>query len=331
MKWMKKHKLTTAVVVVLYVFLLFSLTYRLPNQSLTLKGNLTPVSTEVGQPVDPHFYTIYVVSMDKPTLFQYFVASLSKQIDISPIPNAYEGISALDQFKMGQIAEEISYQYAVMTAYTQANLIDSNIQITYEQKGYIVSYVESTQKGIKLGDILIEVEGVKHTDVTQNEFFGYFSNQNSVNVVVLRNEQTVELTLNKLTSVDRYGIRLEPFFDIHTTPTFESTYSNDFIGGPSGGMIQTLDLYMKLLNIDLKTLKIAGTGTIELDGTIGEIGGIEQKIYTAYDHDIDLFLCAAGNYEAALAVYETLNQPSFQLVKVGDFNEAIQIVMAHLS
>ena len=331
MKWLKKHKLTTLLLVVIYVFLVFSFTYRLPNQSLTLKGNLTPVSTTVGEPVDPHFYTIYVVSMDRPTLFQYFVATLSKQIDISPMPQAYEGISALDQYKMGQISEEISYQYAMITAYTQANLVDNTIQIDYEQQGYIVSYVESAQKGIRLGDILIEVDGVKQDEVTQNEFFGYFSNQDTVQVVVLRDGEAVELTLNKLASVDRYGIRLEPYFDIETTPSFISTYGKDFIGGPSGGMIQTLDIYMKLLHIDLKTLKIAGTGTIELDGTIGEIGGIEQKIYTAYDHDIDLFLCAEANYADALAVYETLEQPSFELIKVGDFDEAIQIVMAHLS
>lgn len=330
MKWILKHKFITAIIVVLYASLTIFFTYRLDDYTLTLKGDLTPVQTEISETESHHFYTIYVVSMDKPTLFQYVLATFTDTIDISRLPDAYRGISAMDQFKMGQIAEEVSYQYATIQAYTKASLIDSNIQINYTQLGYIVSFVEPGQKGIRLGDILVSVEGVSHQDVPQNEFFGYFSNQNTVNVSVLRDGVPVSLSLNKLTSVDRYGIRLEPYFDIETTPDITTAYGNDFIGGPSGGLIQTLDIYMKLLNIDLNNLKIAGTGTIELDGSIGEIGGIEQKIYTAYDHDVDLFLCAAANYDAALAIYEKLNNPTFTLIKVGDIDEAIQSILTRL-
>lgn len=330
MKWLLKHKIIGVILVLLYASLSVFFTYRLDDYTLTLKGDLTPVKTEILETDRSHFYTIYVVSMDKPTLFQYVLAMLTDTIDISKLPDAYRGMSAMDQFKMGQIAEEISYQYATIQAYTKAKLIDSSIEIDYTPLGYLVSFVEKGQTGIRLGDILVEVEGVSHLDVPQHEFFSYFSNQNSVMVKVLRDGNLVTLSLNKLTTIDRYGIRLEPYFDIETTPNIGTTYGNDFIGGPSGGMIQTLDIYMKLLNIDLKDLKIAGTGTIELDGSIGEIGGIEQKIYTAYDHDVDLFLCAAANYDAALAVYEKLNNPSFTLIKVGDIDEAIQSILTRL-
>jgi PDZ domain-containing protein len=331
MKWLLKHKFISVILILLYASFTVLFTYRLDDYTLTLKGDLTPVKTEILETDTHHFYTIYVVSMDKPTIFQYFLATLTNTIDILRLPDAYRGMSAMDQFKMGQIAEEISYQYATIQAYTKANLVDANIQIDYAQLGYIVSFVERGQTGIRLGDILIEVEGVSHHSVPQNEFFGYFSNLNTVNVKVLRDGVEMTLTLNKLSSIDRYGIRLEPYFEIETTPNISTTYGDDFIGGPSGGMIQTLDIYMKLLNIDLKQLKIAGTGTIELDGTIGEIGGIEQKIYTAYDHNVDLFLCAADNYDAALAVYQKLNQPTFTLIKVGDIDEAIQSILSRLS
>lgn len=331
MKWLLKHKLITTCLIIVYGALLFTLTYRLSDKTLTLKGNLTPVLATLSPEVETHFYTIYVVSMDKPTLFQYWVATWMKQIDISPMPEAYAGISALDQFKMGQIAEELSYQYATIQAFTKAQLINPALQIESTRLGYIASFVESKQSGIRLGDILVEVEGMAHDSVSHETLFTVFATQEQVNVVVLRNEERVPLTLHKITELGRYGIRFEAYFDIKTTPQLETNYQNDFVGGPSGGMIQTLDLYMKLLNIDLKDLKIAGTGTIRLDGTIGPIGGIEQKIYTAYDHDIDLFLCAADNYEEALALYETLTNPSFQLVKVGDLNEAIQSILSKLA
>lgn len=331
MNWMIKHKWISLVILLAYASLTILFTYRMDDYTLTLKGDLTPVKTTLSETDEHHFYTIYVVSMDRPTLFQYWIGTLTDTIDVSRLPDAYRGMSAIEQFKMGQIAEEISYQYATIQAYTKANLVDPSIQIQYDMLGYMVSYVEREQTGIELGDLLVEVEGHYYTDLPQNAFFGYFSNQNTVEVVVLRDGNPIELTLNKLTSVDRYGIRLEPYYDIETTPNLETTYGNDFIGGPSGGMIQTLDIYMQLLNIDLKDLKIAGTGTIELDGTIGEIGGIEQKIFTATDHDVDIFLCAAANYDAALAIYEALDNPGFTLIKVGDIDEAIQSIMERLS
>lgn len=331
MKWMIKHKWISLVILLVYASLAILFTYRMDDYTLTLKGDLTPVKTTLLDSEDDHFYTIYVVSMDRPTLFQYWIGTLTDSIDVSRLPEAYLGMSAMTQYKMGQIAEEISYQYATIQAYTKANLVDPSIQIEYDLLGYMVSYVELGQTGIELGDLLVEVEGQNYADLPQNAFFGYFSNQNTVEVVVIREGNPIELTLNKLTSIDRYGIRLEPYYDIETTPNLETTYGNDFIGGPSGGMIQTLDIYMKLLNIDLKDLKIAGTGTIEMDGTIGEIGGIEQKIWTANDHDIDIFLCAAANYDAALAIYETLDHPGFNLIKVGDIDEAIQSIMDRLS
>lgn len=331
MKWLWKHKLVTSLIILLYSALMFTFTYRLSDKTLTLKGNLTPVLATLNPEAETHFYTIYVVSMDKPTLFQYWVATLLKQIDISPMPEAYTNISALDQFKMGQIAETLSYQYATIQAFTKAQLVNPDLQIESKRLGYIASFVESKQTGIRLGDLLVEVEGMSHDSVSHETLFTVFTTQDQVDVVVLRNNERVSLTLHKLAELGRYGIRFEAYFDLKTTPSLETTYQNDFVGGPSGGMIQTLDLYMKLLNIDLKDMKIAGTGTIRLDGTIGPIGGIEQKIYTAYDHEIDLFLCAADNYEDALVIYESLKNPSFQLVKVGDLDEAIQSILSKLA
>lgn len=331
MKWFLKHKLVFVVFLVFYFGLLFTVTYRLDDQTLTLKGNLTPVKTTVEVEETPHFYTVYVVSMDKPTLFQYWIAMLSKQIDIAPLSESYQNISALDQFKMGQISEELSYQYATIQAYTKAQQVNPEITIEYTLKGYITSFIESFQTDIRLGDMLVEVEGLSYDTASHEALFSQFAQQDTIDIVVLRDNRRVPLTLNKNTALGRFGIRFEAYYDIDVSPLLSTHHQNDFIGGPSGGMIQTLDLYMKLIKIDLKDLKIAGTGTIELDGTIGAIGGIEQKIYTANDHEIDIFLCGEENYDAALKVYQSLKSPSFELIKVGDIDEAIQSVLSRLS
>ena len=53
-------------------------------------------------------------------------------------------------------------------------------------------------------------------------------------------------------------------------------------GGPSGGLIFSLGLIDLLTPEDLlKGRNIAGTGTIDIDGTVGPIGGVTEKIIGA--------------------------------------------------
>lgn len=62
------------------------------------------------------------------------------------------------------------------------------------------------------------------------------------------------------------------------------------IGGPSAGFMFALEIYGRLTPEDLtKGYTIAGTGTIEPDGTIGVIGGIGHKVAAAAREGADLF------------------------------------------
>ena len=50
------------------------------------------------------------------------------------------------------------------------------------------------------------------------------------------------------------------------------------IGGPSAGLMFTLEIYNQLVEDDLtRGHEIAGTGTINEKGEVGPIGGIQQK------------------------------------------------------
>ena len=106
------------------------------------------------------------------------------------------------------------------------------------------------------------------------------------------------------------------------------TLKSTNVGGPSGGLLQTLALYNSLIEEDItKGYKIAGTGTIEPDGTVGIIGGIQQKIYTAYDDDIEIFLCPEGNYEEALLAYNRLpHKERMRLYSITTFAEALEVL-----
>ncbi len=65
--------------------------------------------------------------------------------------------------------------------------------------------------------------------------------------------------------------------------------NSDEIGGPSAGLMFTLEIYNQLAKEDLTNgHQIAGTGTID-DGKIGPIGGIQQKIVAADKAGAEMF------------------------------------------
>ena len=82
-------------------------------------------------------------------------------------------------------------------------------------------------------------------------------------------------------------------------------------GGPSGGMIFTLAIIEMLTKENLlQGRSIAGTGTIEKDGSIGAIGGIEEKILAAKRAGADLFLAPASNCSELSSIPEGITVAS---------------------
>ncbi len=101
---------------------------------------------------------------------------------------------------------------------------------------------------------------------------------------------------------------------------FEVSIDSGDVGGPSAGLAFTL------ATIDVLTPgsltggnDVAATGTIRLDGTIGPIGGIHQKVETVKDHGSKVFLVPDDEYEEALQYADGL-----QVVAVSDVTEALE-------
>ena len=67
--------------------------------------------------------------------------------------------------------------------------------------------------------------------------------------------------------------------------------------------------------------KIAGTGTINLDGTVGPIGGVKQKVFAAEAVGAKYFLCPVDNYADAVSVAKNI-----QVVKIATVQQAIDFL-----
>jgi PDZ domain-containing protein len=73
------------------------------------------------------------------------------------------------------------------------------------------------------------------------------------------------------------------------------------IGGPSAGLAFTLALINELSSSDLTGGQvIAATGTIEPDGTVGDVGGVTQKTAAVRKAHCVAFLVPPGEYQEAV-------------------------------
>jgi PDZ domain-containing protein len=114
----------------------------------------------------------------------------------------------------------------------------------------------------------------------------------------------------------------QPKIGIASVPNFPFgvSISSGDIGGPSAGTMWALGLYDLLTPGDLTGGRIiAGTGTIDGNGKVGPIGGVENKIVAAKRAGAQVFLVPAGdNYQAAKKVAGDL-----PLVPISSFSDAL--------
>ena len=100
--------------------------------------------------------------------------------------------------------------------------------------------------------------------------------------------------------------------------------TNNCLKSEKGVTLLTLTIYNAISGEDLiKGRNIAGTGTINLDGTVGEIDGIKYKIMGAAKDNVDIVFVPTANYEEAVM---TKNKYKYDLdiVRVDTFKETIE-------
>jgi PDZ domain-containing protein len=73
------------------------------------------------------------------------------------------------------------------------------------------------------------------------------------------------------------------------------------VGGPSAGLAFALQVMEALGKKVDHGYRVAATGTISLDGSIGEIGGVKQKTFGAREAHADVFLVPFAGDNAGLA------------------------------
>ena len=106
---------------------------------------------------------------------------------------------------------------------------------------------------------------------------------------------------------------------------FEISINTDTIGGPSAGLAFTLALLDELTPGDLMgSVKVASTGTIAEDETVGAIGALRQKVVAAANRGADVFLIPASQTPDEIAEAKRIAGNDLSIVPVANLSEALE-------
>lgn len=116
------------------------------------------------------------------------------------------------------------------------------------------------------------------------------------------------------------GISLGDAVDIHL-PIDVRINAGD-VGGPSAGLAFALEVLQELGRNIVRGHKIAATGEILPDGSVGPIGGVKQKTIGAIEAGADTFLVPEGNLKDAQAAADG----HIKVIGVGTFRQALAAI-----
>jgi Lon-like protease len=119
-----------------------------------------------------------------------------------------------------------------------------------------------------------------------------------VRITVRRNKQTLLERMKTVSSgppANRaiVGVSIEPAVDIKLPFPVRIDAGN--VGGPSAGLAFALEVLEELGRDVIHGHKVAATGEMRPDGSVGPIGGIKQKTIGAREAGVDAFLVPAGD------------------------------------
>ncbi|WP_368252197.1 SepM family pheromone-processing serine protease [Enterococcus sp. 2201sp1_2201st1_B8_2201SCRN_220225] len=254
----------------------------------------------------------------------------------------FEDVVSKDELMGGATTEEYDQMQAYYMESSQNAAIEQALKLAdkpYEMTylGVYVMAIDSASSfygKIAVGDTVTKVNGKSFADA--DALVDYVHNQtvgDEVTVTYLHNDKEKEARgkLIELPEPNKgkagIGITLTSHTKIKTDEKI--VFDVDNIGGPSAGLMFTLEIYQQLIEEDLRQgLDIAGTGTMNADGTVGQIGGIDKKVASAAESGAKIFFAPKGeseedtNYKEAKAAAKKLGT-DMKIVPIATLNDAV--------
>ncbi|ARD49198.1 SepM family pheromone-processing serine protease [Sporosarcina sp. P33] len=300
------------------------------------------VEVSGGDTDDRGTFSLMTIAIGKATPLTYAWSHVSGKMKLLPAANVRRHGESDEEYGVRQKKLMTDSKiHAISVAFEKAGL-----PIDRKFTGVFVAGVlpEGASAGkLRVGDVIQSINNRQFTSA--EEFIDAFSNMSKgqqVDLNVKRGKETLQIPV-KLAELPGthgragIGIEFEEQITLETEP--EVDIRTEDIGGPSAGLMFTLELMNRLVDADLtKGYHIAGTGEMHEDGSVGRIGGIDFKVIAADRQDIEIFFAPddelpeevkkknpqlQSNYEEAKATAEKIGT-KMKIVPVKTIDDALR-------
>lgn len=187
---------------------------------------------------------------------------------------------------------------------------------------------------IESNDIILEADGDTIEVLPDlSEVIGRHEPGDEIELTILRGSDELTGTVTLIAAPDEPERAIIGFMPIDTTTLalpdgVEVDFDTGDIGGPSAGLAFTLSLLDRLTDGDLTGgLRVAVTGTINADGTVGAIGGLSSKASAVAQVGVKYFLVPASQAEEGSDSIEAARRaagPGVTLIPVATLEDALE-------
>lgn len=318
MRFIKVDLLPVLIFIVVFILLNVKLPW-----SVYSPGGLISVKDRLNvNDADDNYYLTYV-SFSRGTPVTLLFGFIMPEWDIvsnDEIKNDQEDMDDVE--KRDKIYMEEAISNSTYVAYTKAE-ITPNISANHL---YITYIVEDAKTNLKIGDEIISYDNIKYTEYSEfNSYVHEHSVGDTIQLHVKRGKKDmdVECTLIDVNGEAKIGVMLSEINEYENDPNVKYT-AKDSESGSSGGLMMTLALYDYLTEEDIhRNRKIAGTGTIDINGEVGEISGVKYKLAGAVKKKADIFLVPSANYEEAIELQKKHNY-KIKIIEAKTFDQVIE-------
>lgn len=335
---LKKWLLILAAFLIVLIFCVWP-----TNYIIEAPGQANPVSSLIKQNKKTNYHNLYFVTVsERPAIMIDYLTSFLRPYDTRYTRQEVMGESSSQEYnQMQKYYMETSQNNALYYAAKRA-------KVPHRQK-YLGVYVMNILPGssfknkLKVGDTIKEVNGRQFNSTKElMNYLNTLSVHERITIKVLRNHhssllkgKTMHLTGTKRVGI---GIQLVDHTEVITKPKIKIDAGN--IGGPSAGLMFSLAAYQIFTHHQLTAAKIAGTGTIDEEGHVGIIGGVDKKVVAADKEGMKVFFAPTDqptgvkksetNYVEAKKTADKL-QTKMKIVPVKNFDDALNYLKQHPS
>lgn len=251
----------------------------------------------------------------------YLLSFVFRNWDLESVSRSQISNETMEEIDIrNKIMLNSSINNAKYVAYTEAG---KEISVS-NKRHMIIGTLADTN--LKIGDEILKINDTLVEDLSEVKQVINDSNiGDEIRFLVSRNEEEIEVieSVKEIEGVKAIGVIFITDYEYELSPEIELKFKKSE-SGSSGGLMMALSIYSAIGEEDLlKGRNIAGTGTIDINGNVGEIAGVKYKIMGAVRNGMDVVLVPSANYEEAIKTKKD-NNYDIEIVKVEKFADAVE-------